>query len=326
MEARITRVITQLNVDGAQPSPEAMLAMGGEVRFAAREISQQAVTNQLVPIKIEQLNALTESLLSLTPATIASRYHMSLPDAQSLGPALLTQTMYATQLGIREIHVADTNLRDGLVLEMAQGQQWSSAISSQMIRSAMQLGRKFKFDEAHSVHVAQLATSLFDDLQDLHQLPNKFRDTLELAAILHEIGRFISVRSRHKHASYLIQNSELFGISRSDLTLVSLVARYHRGATPQPRHVPYSRLQRDQRITVSKLAAILRVAKALDAGRRQRVSEITATTAGNRLQLKVQNVENLTVEKLELQPGSRLFENVFGKRVVLSSADFDTNH
>ena len=325
MEARIMRIITQLTVDGSQPKPTAMLAMGGEVRFAAREISQQAVTNQLVPITLDQLNTFTESLLALSPATIAARYHMSLPDSQSLGPALLTQTMYATHLGIKQIHVADTNLRDGLVLEMAQGRQWSSAIYSQIIRSALQLGQKFQFDETHALHVAKLATTLFDDLQELHHLPQMYRSTLELAALLHEIGRFIAVRSRHKHASYLIQNSELFGISRDELTLVSLVARYHRGATPQPRHVPYSRLDRDQRITVSKLAAILRVAKSLDTGRRQRVEAVSVVITGSRLHLKVANVEDLTVEKLELQQSAKLFENIFGKRIVLDSAALKFN-
>jgi len=319
METRITRIINQLVIDGVQPKPNAMLAMGSEVRFAAREISQQAVSNQLVPITLDQLNAFTESLLALSPATIATRYHMSLPDAQSLGPALLTQTMYASQLGIKQIHVADTNLRDGLVLEMAQGQQWSSGIHDQMVRSALQLGKKYKYDKPHAKHVARLATSLFDDLQDLHRLPQQYRSTLELAAILHEIGRFISVRSRHKHASYLIQNSELFGISRQELTLVSLIARYHRGAHPQPSHAPYSRLERDQRIIVTKLAAILRIAKALDTGRRQRIESLTASVTGAHLRVEVQNVQDLTVEKLELQETSRLFENVFGKRVVLTA-------
>ena len=321
MEARITRVIAQLLVEGSQPKPDAMLAMGGEVRFAAREISQQAVTKQLVPIKLAQLNAFTESLLALSPATIAARYHMSLPDAQSLGPALLTQTMYANQLGIKLVHVADTNLRDGLVREMAQGRAWSSAIYDQMVRSALQLGRKFKHDKTHAKHVARLATSLFDDLQDLHQLPQQYRSTLELAAILHEIGRFISVRSRHKHASYLIQNSELFGISSSERTLVSLVARYHRGATPKPSHVPYSRLERDNRIIVTKLAAILRIAKALDTSRRQRIGTVSAQVSSTHLMLQVGSVEDLTVEKLELQQMAGLFENVFGKRVVLASAN-----
>jgi len=325
MEARITRVITQLLVEGSQPKPTAMLAMGGEVRFAAREISQQAVSNQLVPITLDQLNTFTESLLALSPATIAARYHMSLPDAQSLGPALLTQTMYASQLGINKIHVADTNLRDGLVLEMAQGRQWSSAIYDQMLRSAMQLGRKFKHDKTHAKHVARLATSLFDDLQDLHLVPQQYRSTLELAAILHEIGRFISVRSRHKHASYLIQNSELFGISRRERALVSLIARYHRGAHPQPSHAPYSRLERDQRIIVAKLAAILRIAKALDTGRRQRVGSVDANVNSTHLLLQVSQVEDLTVEKLELKQMSRLFESVFGKRVALTSADTNQN-
>ena len=123
----------------------------------------------------------------------------------------------------------------------------------------------------------------------------------------------------------MIQNSELFGISRSELTLVSLIARYHRGASPQPSHAPYSRLERDQRIIVAKLAAILRIAKALDTGRRQRVGSVTAKINGTDLMLQVGQMEDLTVEKLELKQNSELFENVFGKRVALASVDVDQN-
>jgi exopolyphosphatase/guanosine-5'-triphosphate,3'-diphosphate pyrophosphatase len=254
----------------------------------------------------------------MTPATIAARYHMSLPDALSLGPALLTQTMYASELGIKDIYVVDTNMRDGLIQEIARGNDWSAAVRDQMVKSGLRLGRKFCFDEDHARHVARLATSLFDQLVPLHRLSARQRSTLELAALLHDVGRFISVRSRHKHSMYLIQNSELFGISRRELGTVALVARYYRGANPSSRHAAYTRLDRDQRLLVSKLASILRLAKSLDVARRQRIDQIQARVLGNKLRIEVADVENLTVEQLELKQNGKLFESIFGKRLELA--------
>ena len=71
----------------------------------------------------------------------------------------------------------------------------------------------------------------------------------------------------HKHSLYLIRNSEVFGLGKRNLLLVALVARYHRRASPQPMHEGYATLTRDERVTVAKLAALLRVAVALDESR-----------------------------------------------------------
>ncbi len=105
---------------------------------------------------------------------------------------------------------------------------------------------------------------------------------LFLAALLHEIGLYINVRSNHKHAMYLIRNSELFGLSRRDVLLVALVARYHRRSSPLPTHEGYANLDRTDRVAVSKLAAILRLAIALDDSRSQRINDISCRQENKR--------------------------------------------
>ncbi len=170
------------------------------------------------------------------------------------------------------------------------------------------------------MHVSKLAGSLFDQLQSLHELPERFRKILQLAALLHDVGYFIHAKSRHKHSMYLISNSEFFGIGSSDLELIALVSRYHRGANPQPSHEGYSRLARQQRVAVSKLAAILRVAKALDASLTQRIKSFKCQLVGNELQIDADDVADISMEKLELSQASGLFEDIFGKRVILTRA------
>ena len=97
----------------------------------------------------------------------------------------------------------------------------------------MALGKKFHFEQKHAKYVAQKSLILFDALQDEHQLSPRHAHLLYVSALLHEIGHFINRGSHHKHSMYIINNSEIFGLSQKDLMIVALTARYHRRATPK---------------------------------------------------------------------------------------------
>ena len=100
---------------------------------------------------------------------------------------------------------------------------------------------------------------------------------------------------------YLIMNSELFGLSNRDVLLVALTARYHRRASPKPEHDGYASLARDGRVAVAKMAAILRVAVALDDSRSQRIHEINCAHEDGRLVISTSDVEDLSLEQLAMR-------------------------
>ena len=138
-----------------------------------------------------------------------------------------------------------------------------------------------------------------------------------MAALLHEVGLYINTGSYHKHSMYLIQHSELFGLSRSDVQLVALTARYHRRASPKPTHTVFTSLNRDQRIAVVKMAAMLRVADALEASHGQRLHELKFSREGGRLVIAIPQIEDLSLEQLALKQSGTLFESTFGMPVLL---------
>jgi exopolyphosphatase/guanosine-5'-triphosphate,3'-diphosphate pyrophosphatase len=109
----------------------------------------------------------------------------------------------------------------------------------------------------------------------------------------------------------------MFGLSRRDLLVAALIARYHRRASPQPSHEGYNTLDRDQRVTVQKLAAILRVAVALDESRTQRIKKVICQPDGDRLIISVPQAEDLSLEQLTLKQHGSLFEETFGMSVLL---------
>jgi exopolyphosphatase/guanosine-5'-triphosphate,3'-diphosphate pyrophosphatase len=99
------------------------------------------------------------------------------------------------------------------------------------------------------------------------------------------------------------------------------VARYHRRSSPQPDHEGYATLDRIDRVAVAKMAAILRLAIAMDETRTQRVVEIQCVKEGDRFIIQASGVQDLSLEQLTLRQIGNLFEEVFGMNVLLRAAN-----
>ena len=317
METEIRSQMEVISEQLPRDRPMNMVAMGGDVRFALRELLPEAVNDELSRIPVSMLAEFVEKLSAMRLEGIVQEYRLTFPEAQTLVPALLISLRLAEMLGQDHIIVSQANLRDGLLLDMAEEGRWTEDFRKQIVRAAWELARKYHVDEDHARAVADLSKLLFRSLQGEHQLDDRYETVLYVAALLHEIGGFVNTSSIHKHSMYLVVHSDLFGLTPDDLLLVALITRYHRRALPKPTHQPYNTLDRDRRIIVSKLAAILRLAIALDASRSQRISRLECNRVRNRLVISVPHVDDLSVEQLALQSGRVFFESIFGLRVLL---------
>lgn len=312
MESQILRIVAQIREQVSQDTPLEMIAIGGDVRFAAANLIDDWDSANLAYLSVERLNEFTRKMLSMSDDEIVQKYGISFQDAETVAPALLSYVLIAREFQQQDIAVSDTNLRDGLLQHLSVRDVWTANFRSQIIRSAISLGRRFDFDEKHARHVATLCRKLFAELQGEHQLEPRMELLLYVAALLYEIGTYVNARSNHKHSMYLIRNSELFGLSRKDVLLIALVARYHRRSSPQPQHEGYSYLDRAGRVVVSKLAAILRLATALDDSRSQRINDIQCRIDSKRLVITAGGVEDVSLEQLALRQNGSLFEETYG--------------
>ncbi len=319
MESHINSTIQHIRTHAGDASDFQILALGGDIRFAASQLGASQLSGDVTRLRVKALRKFANQLFEASVDHIVQRYHLSLTDAESIGPALLIYVRMAESLGIEEVLITNFTLRDAVLHEMATEQHlWSQEFQRQIQTSAIELGRRFQFDEPHAIHVATLAQRLFRELQDEHRLVEpRFELILRVAALLHEIGLFVSPRGYHKHSSYLVNNSEIFGLPPEDLRLVGLVARYHRGASPKTTHDAYTRLDRFDRIVVSKLAAILRVADAMDHSRSGLIKDFSAAVNDRTLVVSIPGVTDLSLEQLELRQKGSLFEETYGLKVLL---------
>ncbi len=319
-ETHIHRTVAEIAEHISRDGAIELIARGGDVRFAVRQLQPEWDGRSLARLPLKALEDFTNRILGQSEDKLVRRFRLSYPEAETLGPALLAYVLLARELQLASVLVTNVNLRDGLLKELAGGETGSKEFSQQIVRSAVDLGRKFNFDEQHAIHVSELCGKLFGQLKEEHQLAPRYEIVLAVAALLHEIGLYVSNRSYHKHSMYLVRNSELFGLGKRDLLLAALVARYHRRASPQPTHEGYAMLDRDERVAVSKMAALLRVADALDESRSQRIHELQVEREGDRLVISIPLVEDLSLETLAIKQNGALFEETFGLPVLLRMA------
>ncbi len=320
MESQINQTVSQIRTVMNLDNPIRLIVMGSDMRLATKKISGHDPREQLVPIDVADLKKFTNKILAEKPERLIRAYSLSLPEAESLGPALLANLLIARGLNANQVLVANANIRNGLIKEMAFGSLWTHAVETQILQSAFNIGRKFQVDETHARHVANLATSIFRQIGGLHQIEPRNELLLHLAALLHEVGLFVGYRSHHKHAYYIIRNADLFGLGSDDVELVALISRYHRRAFPQSRHDAYARLKRRDRVTVSKMAALLRVAKSLDNSRQQRIQDVHCELKPGQLVLHVASSSDLTMEEIELPTQAKFFYELFGFQIHLPTS------
>ena len=174
------------------------------------------------------------------------------------------------------------------------------------------------FDEAHGLHVARLALSIFDQLKKVHGLRSAGRRLLLAASVLHDIGSFVGHKKHHKHSLYLLSHSELPGLSENEMLMVANIARYHRKNIPQDRHPDFMRLSEKDRARTTVLSAILRVADALDRAHLQNVNEVRVTVGKKDIALQLVGEGDLLLERWAVSRKMVLISKTFDRSVSIS--------
>ncbi len=293
-----------------------LVALSGDARFAAAQLSPQWPDRKLARIEPKAFAAFARKIAGQSPDDLVRAHRLNYAEAEAVGPALLAFAQLARVFNADKLIVPKASLRQGLLQELVSGGFWTPEFMEQVEHSAVALGTKYAFDERHARQVTDLAVRFYRELKGEHMLPPRYELILRVAGLLHEIGLFVNNRSHHKHSMYLIMNSDLFGLTHEDMLTIAMVARYHRRATPQPYHEGFAMLNRDARLAVSKLAAILRVADALDRNHMQQVRDVRCGREANQFVIWVRDVEDLTLERLALREKGSMFEEVYGLKVV----------
>ena len=185
-------------------------------------------------------------------------------------------------------------------------------------------------DFLHSERVAGLALQLYDGLLATGWQPAvdaiSARHSLLAAALLHDVGKSKGEKGHHKTSFDLIRaHGNPLGWKPADLQRAAIVARFHRGALPTRKHKTLRDLLPDEQKATTQLAAVLRLANALDAAhdghiRRIQIEDVQFRNKRNEaLIIAAEGYSPLGPSAQTIAAGRHLLETVLHRPVVLRS-------
>jgi exopolyphosphatase/guanosine-5'-triphosphate,3'-diphosphate pyrophosphatase len=225
-----------------------------------------------------------------------------------------------SELALTSFRYLPLGLRDGVLAEMASavaGIGLQKRLESERRNSVLNLASHYAVDLRFAARVATHAQALFQQLAPLHRLPAHYAALLDAAAHLHEAGSFISRAGRRRHAFYILAHSELLGFSPAERKVIAAIARYL-GKSKITASSPVVRaLAPADRPLLASAVILLRLARALEQGRRGAVTglrvAIHASQARFTLRTRPSGAE---LELWALERESAYFFELFGRELV----------
>lgn len=295
-----------------------LLAMAGQHvrKYKKREENGMAI------LRTADLRTLVEILKNTSEKEMGKLKGLDPDRADIILPGGLILVTILETLNIEYSLISPRGLRDGALVNYIYNNINKNFYSERQERYRYHviqtIAKKYKLNLETAEHYSYLSMKLFELLQFEHKLSYEKKDILQAASFLHEIGIFIDYSQHHKHTYYLIMNTDLPGFSKYEKNLIALVTRYHRKNFPKPSHSEFQALSNEDKDIVLKLAAMVRIANALNRSHKSLVQEILFVSADeNNIVLEAIGRDDLSLEMWSVARSKFFFEAVFRKQLII---------
>ena len=220
---------------------------------------------------------------------------------------------------VKSLYYSAAGVRDGIIADLASRGSGSelSQLPKEQRGVVESMAKRYGVSMKHVKHVAYLCGRLFQLLQPVHKLSPDAGRLLESAAILHDVGHFVSGTGHHKHSAYLVANSDLPGFTDKERLTLAALCRFHRKSMPQVRHSHYEELDAESKRIVLGLTPLLRIADSLDRGHAQKVKDLSGGLRDGSVSVQVQAEDDIALEVWSANEAGRVFKDVYGIPITL---------
>ena len=284
---------------------------GTIVALATLASSGDSMSSGLKWLSRKRLRELIDALTPLSAADRAKRFPIDERRAETILGGAIVLDVIMRGLKLAQIRASDAALREGIVDSVFDRVPEPKERGSVRRASVLSLVERSDVERTHATHVARLALRIFDQTQELHRFRTGERELLEYAALLHEVGMHVSYQSHHKHSYYLISHAGLRGFTTDQVAVMANVARYYRKSPPRDEDDNFAPLSDAQKDVVRKLSAILRIADALDRGRRRAVRDVGVEAHDGAVRFQVRLRGEGGVEVAAAKKRAKYFGKVF---------------
>ena len=274
----------------------------------------------VIRIKTEQFMQLFKTVHELNLPQIIKVFKINEDVAELVVPTILLYEQLLALVPVQEIILTDDRFIDGICLlhiGPKASKDYADELEQEQLSLLYSIGERYQYDEAHSRQVAKLALAMFDKLGKHHGLDSHSRILLQATALLHDIGKYVSLRSH-----MLIMSCDILGFSEMDKKIVALASYYHAHRLfSGKRHAEVEEMSPEIMPLVAKIAALVRLADAMDRSYKQKIKSCRVNVKNGVMKVEAVTLEDLTIEEWTFASKASFFEEVYGLQAVLERVD-----
>ncbi len=293
-----------------------IIAIGDEIENLIRLVPELQIEDHL---DANQLNAIYGKLVNKSAVDIATEYKIPYERATLLLPAAIIYGLFLKQSKADLIWTPSVDLCDGIIVEELENSKklsFERDFTDDIRSSVIQLAKRYHCNNIHNHNVAKIACQIFDKTKKIHGLKNEHRLQLEIAATLHDCGKFINMNNAAFNSYSIIMSTEIMGLSHKQREEIANVVRYNTQPLPNYDELKGQIGECDYMI-IAKLAAILKVANAMDRSHKQKASAYSMVVKDKKLVITVDTLDDLALERGLFKDKAEFFLRVYGIEPVL---------
>jgi len=271
-------------------------------------------------ISKECLDELYLKVKEMNTDQMVEAYNISSANAELLLPAILIFHSFLSRTKAMGIYAPSITNRQGILyglIDKLYETPRKTTAKNDIISSVWYMAEKYGVDRKHASYVEKMSLALFDKTWRYHRLGDQEKLYLQVAAILHDSGNYVSLSEHGNHSSNIIRTQSIMGFSDKELELIATIAKYHTTRIPTYSDRSYNVLSHHEKILVSKLSSILKIAESMDISHMQKISDIEVNVSDDALQFTLISNKDILLEKWDIMNNVEFFQEVMGIRIKL---------
>ena len=238
--------------------------------------------------------------------------------------SLILPTMVILRSFIQSFHAQAVwapglSIHDGLAYDYAEKNKLIKSkhdFENDILVASGNIARRYSSGKEHIQGTTSYALAIFDGMKKIHGMGARERLLLQIAVQLHDCGKYVSITEVAESSYQIIMSTEIIGLSTREREIIADVVRYNNETFVFSRAFEASGHQEyEKSLIVPKLAAILRLANALDRSHSQKIKGLKTVLKDRELTVVMDSDRDISLELGLLKDKIEFFEEVYGIRL-----------
>lgn len=262
----------------------------------------------------EEFRKWYDRIIRKSPYDLSREFSIGIEMAAMIIPSAILYKRILEELGTATIWLPGIQLTDGIAYDYADRHRLIRTghdFEKDILMAAFQIAARYDGNRKHTEHLLKMAEKIFNAVKREHGLDERDWLLLEVACILHDCGRYVSMRRSADCAYEIVMATEIIGLSDTERAMIANIVKYHNLDFDYEEIGTDRKIPEEKILIIAKLTAILRLANTLDQSYRQKTENVEASLKNNHLILTVDCKEDFTLERGFFERKKAFFQEVY---------------